>query len=72
MDAVGSKNGFDDGEKKIAISVALDDDYGYIEDDESLVEKGLADVAFDKTDFDAVEIEPRIHILYFQDFRVGT
>ena len=72
MDAVGSKNGFDDGEKKIAISVALDDDYGYIEDDESLVEKGLADVAFDKTDSDAVEIEPRIHILYFQDFRVGT
>ena len=72
MDAVGSKNGFDDGEKKIAISVALDDDYGYIEDDESLVEKGLADVAFDKTDSDAVEIEPRIHILYFQDFLVGT
>ena len=72
MDVVGSKNGFDDGEKKIAISVALDDDYGYIEDDESLVEKGLADVAFDKTDSDAVEIEPRIHILYFQDFLVGT
>ena len=72
MDVVGSKNGFDDGEKKIAISVALDDDYGYIEDDESLVEKGLADVAFDKTDSDAVEIEPRIHILYSQDFLVGT
>ena len=72
MDVVGSKNGFDDGEKKIAISVALDDDYGYIEDDESLVEKGLADVAFDKTDSDAVEIEPRNHILYFQDFLVGT
>ena len=72
MDVVGSKNGFDDGEKKIAISVALDDDYGYIEDDESLVEKGLADVAFDKTDSDAVEIEPRIHILYFQGFLVGT
>ena len=72
MDVVGLKNGFDDGEKKIAISVALDDDYGYIEDDESLVEKGLADVAFDKTDSGAVEIEPRIHILYFQDFLVGT
>ena len=72
MDAVDSKNGFDDGEKTIAISVALDDYYGYIEDDESSVEDGLADVAFDKTDFDAVEIEPQIHILYFQDFRVGT
>lgn len=72
MDAVDSKNGFDDGEKTIAISVALDDYYGYIEDDESLVEEGLADVAFDKTDFDDVGIEPRIHILYFQDFLVGT
>ena len=72
MDVVGLKNGFDDGEKTIAISVALDDDYGYIEYYESLVEKGLADVAFDKTDSDAVEIEPRIHILYFQDFLVGT